>query len=476
MNMKPANKNPWYILMTLYGEQGQEGDGIDRELHEKNRTVWNAWSCQNLTDEERAKLESDGVELPKVGAWDAMAVEMAKRHKQAFEKRNGSLAGYKSIPDVAEVIDLSRITFSNTVVLGNAVFSSVANFNSATFSYHALFVSATFSSRADFGSATFSADSNNFSSATFSGAVNFSSATFNIDVDFISATFSSRASFNQTTFSGSANFSFATFRSSAHFASATFSSAADFVSATFSSDVDFRSATFSSHVDFRSATFDAPAGFVGTKFGNPDAPHPAQLNLTDAQFEKPASFRGAVFLNYYPDFTGAIVHEKTLFPWEKENWPTACDQDAKEGRDSCAALRHHLAKQGLPEAEMFFFQREMGFARQIGKWPERLPYLIYGWLSDYGHSIIRPANCLLALFILGAFAVHFATCFGLMKSFGYSFANMFKFFGLQRTYFDLDVIQMWAAWLQWVSGGQTVLSFILLFFLGLGLRTRFRLR
>jgi len=170
------------------------------------------------------------------------------------------------------------------------------------------------------------------------------------------------------------------------------------------------------------------------------------------------------------------VHEKTVFPSEEKNWPTACDQDPKEGRDSCAALRHHLAKQGLPEAEMFFFQREMGFAQQIGKWPERLPYLIYGWLSDYGHSIIRPTNCLLVLFALGAFAVHFATSFGWMKSFGYSFANMFKFFGLQRTYFDLDVIQMWPAWLQWVSGGQTVLSFILLFFLGLGLRTRFRLR
>jgi len=71
MNMKPANENPWYILMTLYGEQ--EGDEIDRELHKKNRAVWNAWSCQNLTDEERAKLEADRVELPEVGAWDKNA-------------------------------------------------------------------------------------------------------------------------------------------------------------------------------------------------------------------------------------------------------------------------------------------------------------------------------------------------------------------------------------------------------------------
>jgi len=40
--LRPANENPWYILMTLYGEQ--EGEEIDWELHEKNRRAWNAWA------------------------------------------------------------------------------------------------------------------------------------------------------------------------------------------------------------------------------------------------------------------------------------------------------------------------------------------------------------------------------------------------------------------------------------------------
>ena len=40
-DLKPANENPWYILMTLYGEQDE--DDID-DLHEKNHRAWNAWS------------------------------------------------------------------------------------------------------------------------------------------------------------------------------------------------------------------------------------------------------------------------------------------------------------------------------------------------------------------------------------------------------------------------------------------------
>jgi hypothetical protein len=49
--LKPANENPWYVLMTLYGEQ--DGEEIDGELHEKNRAAWNAWACQGMTEEER---------------------------------------------------------------------------------------------------------------------------------------------------------------------------------------------------------------------------------------------------------------------------------------------------------------------------------------------------------------------------------------------------------------------------------------
>ena len=49
--LTPANENPWYVLMTLYGEQ--TGEWIDWKLHEKNRAAWNAWACQTMSDEEQ---------------------------------------------------------------------------------------------------------------------------------------------------------------------------------------------------------------------------------------------------------------------------------------------------------------------------------------------------------------------------------------------------------------------------------------
>jgi len=49
--LTPANQNPWYVLMTLYGEQ--DGKEIDWVLHEKNRCAWSAWAGKDLETEQR---------------------------------------------------------------------------------------------------------------------------------------------------------------------------------------------------------------------------------------------------------------------------------------------------------------------------------------------------------------------------------------------------------------------------------------
>jgi len=58
---------------------------------------------------------------------------------------------------------------------------------------------------------------------------------------------------------------------------------------------------------------------------------------------------------------------------------------------------------------------------------------------------------------------------------GLSFANLFAFFGLNGLYFE-TVIDGFGPWLSFLAGLQTVTGFILVFFLGLGLRNRFRLK
>jgi hypothetical protein len=52
----PANENPWYVLATIHGEQ--DGDGIDWDLHAKNRTTWNRFMAVALDEEARDALKA----------------------------------------------------------------------------------------------------------------------------------------------------------------------------------------------------------------------------------------------------------------------------------------------------------------------------------------------------------------------------------------------------------------------------------
>jgi hypothetical protein len=228
---------------------------------------------------------------------------------------------------------------------------------------------------------------------------------------------------------------------------------------------------------------------VAARFGVRDETETCVPIFTEAAFARLVSFRDAKFVTHYPVLEGTEFRETVVVTAKSTHWPSAgqplLDQAAKVlrkvptkevAKDSCARLRHALGKQGMPEDEHFFYRREMKLAGAIDPWNRGFPYRLFGWVSDYGYSIARPANALLALWLWIILVYTEGGGFGVFEALGYSFANMFKFFGLQSIYFDYEIIRNWPAWVKVVSATQTVLSFILLFFLGLGLRTRFRLR
>ena len=174
-----------------------------------------------------------------------------------------------------------------------------------------------------------------------------------------------------------------------------------------------------------------------------------------------------------------MLHPTTVFTAEEAHWPKGTTQNAKQARDSCAAIRHALTQQGLPEETHFFFRREMGFAGRIGNLWERLPYHLFRIFSEYGYSIARPT-----LWLLGCWALGVALFWGYLASvgqggpgvaMGLSFSNLFPLFGFGRLYLK-EVIDLLPPPLVAWSGLQTVFSLPMLFFLGLGLRQRFRLR
>jgi len=368
----------------------------------------------------------------------------------------------------------------------------------------ALFDTTTFNQDVVFNSATFASDAV-FESAAFVQAVWFGFVTFRQSAEFDYTTFTQDAVFVEATFSSNASFDSATFRQSATFIRATFKQDARFTSVTFTQDAILDVVTFAQDAQFASAMFRGFAYFTRTRFGQ-GGEELGIPNFIDCQFEKPTSFRQALFCDDYPDFSGAVLHDKTSFtarmlPTSDEIaedgtlkgrtfWPQKTKQDPVSARESCATIRHVLTQQGLPEEAHFFFRREMHFAglpsegRSLGA---RLPYLLFGWLSDFGYSIQRPLVWLLCLWAFGgaAFWGYLASCCvpappsmverPMGTAMALSFSNLFPLFGFGRGTLG-EILDKMPPVLQVLSGAQTVLSLPLLFFLGLALRQRFRLR
>jgi|GEM_PF-2307958 len=421
--LRPANQNPWYILMTLYGEQ--EGE-FRLDVHEKNRAAWNAWACQGMGSAAKEKIATKvGVDPVELQGGLKREVEISGRHKRVWKERNGGDLPYPGMPSVEDGIDLREIKFSKPIMLDQMVFRQGVY----------------------------------FVGAQFLGAVSFGGAQFDVWAVFDGAYFGASAGF---------------FR-------ARFSDRATFVDAHFEDDALFGAAQFGGFTLFQ-----------GTVFGREGSDKAAaDVEFMECQFEKPLSFRGAKFRETYPDFDGAELPEKVVFTAEEDHWPVRPQTGPKQARASCAVIRHALGRQGLPEKEHFFFRREMRFTGQIGGWWKRLPFRVFGWLSDYGHSIWRPVAWLCALW-LGPMLIYMfyfnwpgamarmngieQVAVGPYDSVTLSFTSMFKFLGLQRVHFGADYIQALPPFLEFLTAFQTLGGIVLLFFLGLGLRTRFRLR
>lgn len=480
--LKDANTNPWYVLMTLYGEQ--EGRQVDYTVHAQNRAVWNAWSCQGLKADEAAKVANQTeVDVAETRGWTEIADEMKRLHRDIMEDRNqGSDFVYPGFPEFLEDIEFNEIQFSKAMVFIKCILTRPISFISASFTGSANFSSVTFMQAANFSSANFKQPAS-FYASCFMRVASFNSVTFRKNAGFRSATFSKDADFRFVAFEQSANFRFVAFNQSANFHSTSFKCSAN-----------FSSANFMQTSDFNSTNFDGPAKFGKTEFGLRGSANICVPDFTEAAFARLVSFRDADFVSHYPVLEGAEFREAVVVTAKPTKWPDiglvlldevtkgAENVPTKEvAKESCATLRHALAKQGMPDEEHFFFRREMRFASQIGTPLERLPYQAFDWFSNFGQSIALPVRALGEVFFIGLVALFgfFAPTLGWLKALGLaaaiSFSNLLPLFGFGRTFLKDQLLDLpWT--LQFLSSTQTVIALPLLFFLGLALRKRFRLR
>lgn len=262
---------------------------------------------------------------------------------------------------------------------------------------------------------------------------------------------------------------------------------ADFRSTSFETLGDFAQVKFASGVSFQDFRSISAVCFNDAEFHN----H-ADFNVAATSVPAvPLDFNGAKFINRPPSFFGREMHEYT--DWTDVDCPNAKQLAAQsrwsleEAKRAYEQLRIKCGALGKVEDEHLFFRREMDLTGRLSPWYTRVTYWLYGLTSDYGHSYWRPMVGLAGVWALwsGLYAPYFMSldklhlCMDRMdlalSIAGLSFANIFAVFGFHRR-FPSDLLADPGTDAILLTASETLLGLVFLFFLGLGLRTRFRLR
>jgi hypothetical protein len=308
-----------------------------------------------------------------------------------------------------------------------------------------------------------------FDDATFSDMTDFTSSTFAGCTNFIGTTFSSLTNFVGATFSGLTSFRSANFLAQVSFEKATFSNLADFQEVVFSGLAHFLAATFEVGVFFDRAVFLSEAFFFGATFNTVS-------RFDDVEMKSRTTFEMATFKKIPPEFFGAKLHQGTV--WRAITWPpppnTEDFGDPGSFIDAYACLKLEMDRLKKHEDELDFFALELQSRRVLRGAVRGMPIALYGVLSDYGRSYLRPLVALFVAAAIGALAFWYFGARGYGEAVGLSVANMFNVFGFRKD-FDLHIDNL-PAELKVFSAFQTILGTTLVFLFGLGIRNRFRIK
>ncbi|GEM_PF-630225 len=450
---QPADKNPFYVLATVFGEakQGIFGWEIVPEIDVKNRRVWNGLACAGLNDDERItlalKLELD------VGDLMPLSAEEKGEILTLFQTRMDS---DKELPDVSEFTNMSGTVFLNTLTFEKRYFPEFALFNSCHFADIANFTSSVFGGKAY------------FRSCHFVGAANFFSSHFTADADFKSNHFERSVDFGSSYFTQKANFVSCHFIGLANFIGSHFNGYAKFEFRCFAGRARFESCYFANYSNFCSIETNGETSFEKAKF---------ETNVP--KFHAAKLYRDTVF----PTADPASLNYPEIMPTGKEIVGDKTYMSATEQKRAYNTLRYFMNQNLEIDQELFFHRREMA-CKEVTE-DAFVGWLIwfYGRLSAYGSSIARPLIGLVMIWFVGALLLQFhftadptKTIMGdFWSAMGISFSNTFAIFGFGGTLlseFSSGAPKLIKA----VSGIQAVFGFVMLFLLGLGIRSRFRLR
>ena len=517
--LKPANQNPWYVLMMQFGEQ--TGDEIDWDLHEKNREAWNRRHHGKLSDSANDAFREFGLPFPSKNRYRAEPMVLEKPFPELYKIRNGETCDIPSPPKLFDPIEFRYHHFEHLICASGMIFPNGLAFDNCRFSRHLdlrqtgvvddlrmskctleqqldaekLFVTGGLRiNRSSLGGLDLNgakvSDDIEMVNIKVQGPTNLADVQVEQNLRVVDAKLTEEFActslevrgtsyFANLKVSGATYFQRATFEKASNWQLSRFGGDVTFAGSQFKGQARFRAVTFETRVGFEACQFDGMTDFAESQFLGQGTPQLAVIRFNDSGFAKPTSFRHCVFTQSFPEFTNVDFHPVTDFTAETKNWPDQIVEPQKEARETCGIIRNLLTKKGLHEDQHFFFRLEMNFAAAQSDPLKRLTYWIYELLSDYGDSIQRPVIGLALVWALGfaAFRGYFSSsgAHNIWTAMGLSFSNLFPLFGFGRLHLD-KVYDSLPQALTALSGFQTVVSLPLLFFLGLGLRQRFRVR
>ncbi len=228
-----------------------------------------------------------------------------------------------------------------------------------------------------------------FSGFDFKKYANFQNFIFPISTSFFQATFPGETYFLETIFSGKADFRETIFSDGADFWRVTFSGKADFFGSTFSDKAYFEETTFSGEsISFLGAQFQQQILFL-------------DLQFTDTAKAIPCDFRQVDFhlpplMDSFPSDLSKFIQTNTGKKRDKDFYQD-CEAKFRALKQLAEGNNHHQKALEFYGCELYCQRRATNGARNPKNWAS----YFYGWLSDYGLSLLRPFILWLAVMLGG---------------------------------------------------------------------------
>lgn len=419
--LTPALQNPWYHLLTWYGEP--EGLG-DYQVISKNRLFWHRYMYEVLDDDHKKWLIEEKIhieeELLSFSDEDKENIDKELENRLAENGGSGNSFSFENF-----WIRFSNVKFNNALYFISYIFPIPFNVSNSTFLGEVYFFKTKFSQWTEFNGSIFS-EKTIFYRSTFLEDVSFSDSTYYKKVNFSGSTFGSSIIINQTNFENLVDFTLAKF-------DGVFSA----------TDTTYEKLPFFSSLD----------GII----------HPISLLNSIDHFIRSHNIVDQIEnseVQYYENTFSALKNK--AIEVQKDRFAL-----------NIWALELQLERKLLKQKEKKDFRVRLNI----------LAISAYESTADFGRSFVHPFYALLCLMLIGLLVQYglqyiFYSPFGLegwesLKiATSISVSNTFLFL----TPWKVEGMALMNGWVKFFSLVQSVFSFAFIFLIGLGLRNRFKIR